>query len=324
MNMPMYDRLALGRKARELGFTRDAFEKMSRLTEVLRFIDTERELNPLLALKGGTAINLTLFNLPRLSVDIDLDFAENLTREETAEKRERINELLVRHMAAEDYALKEKTRHTHALDSFVYSYVNAAGNPDNIKVEINYILRGHALPSVETSARTDNVFPDFTVRTLAPVEIFASKIVAMTERGAARDLYDLNSMVCFGLFEEPDLTLLRKCAVFYLAVAGSTAARGFSLKKLDGITARTVKTDLMPMIRNADRFDFAAAKARVSEFLSELLTLPEKESAFLLRFASGHYEPELLFEDDGILKRVGNHPMAMWRIRHIRGEPRER
>lgn len=31
-----------------------------------------------LALKGGTAINLTIFNLPRLSVDIDLDFSENL------------------------------------------------------------------------------------------------------------------------------------------------------------------------------------------------------------------------------------------------------
>jgi hypothetical protein len=227
-------------------------------------------------------------------------------------------------MAAEGYAFKEKSRRTHALDSFVYSYINAAGNQDNIKVEINYILRGHALPSVETTARTDNVFPDFTVRTLAPVEIFASKIVALTERGAARDLYDLNSMVYFGLFGEPDLTLLRKCAVFYLAVAGSAAARGFSLKKLEGITARTVKTDLMPMIRNADRFDFAAAKARVSEFLSELLTLPEKESTFLRQFTSGHYEPNLLFEDGRILKRVENHPIAMWRIRHIRGEPRER
>ena len=60
--MPTYDKLALGRKARELGFVRDAFEKMSRLTEVLQFIGAERELNLLLALKGGTAINLTVFN----------------------------------------------------------------------------------------------------------------------------------------------------------------------------------------------------------------------------------------------------------------------
>jgi predicted nucleotidyltransferase component of viral defense system len=110
MKMPTHDRIALGRKAWELGFTRDAFEKMSRLTEVLRFINAERELKPLLALKGGTAINLTVFNLPRLSVDIDLDFAENLTREETAEKRERINELLGRHMTTDGYMLKEKSK----------------------------------------------------------------------------------------------------------------------------------------------------------------------------------------------------------------------
>jgi hypothetical protein len=221
-------------------------------------------------------------------------------------------------MDAEGYTIKDKSKHTHALDSFVYSYINAAGNPDNIKVEINYILRAHALPPAPSTAITDNVFPDFSVRTLAPVEIFASKIVALTGRGAARDLYDLNNMIYFGLFDEPDIVLLRKCAAFYLAVAGGTAARGFSLKKLDEITARTVRTNLMPMVRNTDKFDFAAAKARVSGFLSELLALSEREDTFLKRFAAGHYEPELLFEDDEILRRVENHPMAAWRIRHIR------
>jgi predicted nucleotidyltransferase component of viral defense system len=322
--MPMYDKPAPGRQARELGFVRDAFEKMSRLTEVLRFIDAERELNPLLALKGGTAINLTVFSLPRLSVDIDLDFAENLTKDETAVKRERINELLGRHMAGEGYTLKAKSKHTHTLDSFVYTYTNAGGNPDNIKVEINYGLRSHALPSIETTARTDGTFPDFTVRTLAPVEIFAGKIVALTGRGAARDLYDINNMVCSGLFGEPDLILLRKCAVFYFAVAGDATAQGFSFKKLDEITARTVKTDLLPMIRNAGKFDFASAKARVSEFLPELLSLNDRESAFLRRFSSGYYEPGLLFDDSEILKRVENHPMAAWRIRHIRERRQER
>ncbi|MDR0424362.1 MAG: nucleotidyl transferase AbiEii/AbiGii toxin family protein [Clostridiales Family XIII bacterium] len=322
--MPTYDKLALGRTARELGFTRDAFEKMSRLTEVLRFIGANRELNPLLALKGGTAINLTMFNLPRLSVDIDLDFAKNLTKEETAEKRERINELLGRYMDAEGYMLKSKSKHTHALDSFVYSYVNAAGNPDNIKVEINYILRSHALTPVLATTRTDNVFPDFAVRTLAPVEIFVSKIVALIGRGAARDLYDLNNMIYFGLFDEPDIALLRKCAVFYLAVAGDAAARGSGLEKLDRITTRTVRIHLIPMVRNTDKFDFAAAKARVSGFLSELLTLSENEDTFLRHFAAGRYEPKLLFEDDEIAKRVENHPMAAWRIRHIRNGRQER
>jgi predicted nucleotidyltransferase component of viral defense system len=40
-----------------------------------------------LALKGGTAINLTIFNLPRLSVDIDLDYTQNVDREEMLKSR---------------------------------------------------------------------------------------------------------------------------------------------------------------------------------------------------------------------------------------------
>ena len=162
--MPTYNKLVLGKKARDLGFVRDAYEKMNRLTEILQFVNLDHELSPLLALKGGTAINLTVFNLPRLSVDIDFDFIENLSKEETAAKRERINVLLGRYMAREGYAIKGKSKHTHALDSLVYSYTNAAGNPDNIKIEINYILRSHVLPVIETTTQTDGALPDFPVR----------------------------------------------------------------------------------------------------------------------------------------------------------------
>ena len=73
-----FDRMALGKKARELGFVRDAFEKVCRLAEVLDFIQKDALLSKTLALKGGTAINLTIFNLPRLSVDIDMDLYASL------------------------------------------------------------------------------------------------------------------------------------------------------------------------------------------------------------------------------------------------------
>jgi predicted nucleotidyltransferase component of viral defense system len=278
----------------------------------------------MLVLKGGTAINLTIFNLPRLSVDIDYDFAENMTKEETAAKRERIKAILGQYMVNEGYALKDKSKHTHALDSYVYSYVNAAGNSDNLKVEINYILRSHALPAHEVTARTGGAFPDFTVRTLSPVEIFASKITALTSRAAARDLYDLNNMVHYGLFDESQSTMLRKCTVFYLAVAGEAAAEGFDFKKLADIAYHKIKTDLLPMIRNAERFDFAEAKERVSGFLSDLMELTDKEKTFLQRFSKGHYEPERLFDDADILDRITNHPMAEWRTQRIKKERRER
>jgi predicted nucleotidyltransferase component of viral defense system len=322
--MPTYDRVVLTEQARRLGFPAAPFEKTTRLTEILRFLNETDELRELLALKGGTAINLTMFNLPRLSIDIDLDFTVNLTREETRTKRDRIGKLLERHMTAEGYAKHGKSKRTHILDSFVYAYTNAAGNSDNIKAEINYSLRSHVLPVGSAAVKTGEVFTAFSVRRLAPVEIFASKIVALTGRGAARDLYDLNNMIYFGLFDEPDLTLLRKCAVFYLAVAGDTETHSFSLERVEDITPHKIKTDLRPMIRNAERFDLQAARERVLAFLNGHMTLSENESVFLRRFASGHYEPELLFEDEEILGRIENHPMAVWRIRHIRDGRQER
>ncbi len=71
--MMQLDRMTLGRMAKEMGFVRDTLEKVCRLADVLKFMEEDEILARSLALKGGTAINLTIFNLPRLSVDIDLD-----------------------------------------------------------------------------------------------------------------------------------------------------------------------------------------------------------------------------------------------------------
>ena len=61
--MPQYNRVELGRMATESGFVRDTFEKVLRLKEILRFMNEEEFLREHLLLKGGTAINLTVFNL---------------------------------------------------------------------------------------------------------------------------------------------------------------------------------------------------------------------------------------------------------------------
>ena len=92
--MPQYNRRELDVKAHEYGFNRDTFEKVLRLRTILEFLNTHEYMYEHLMLKGGTAINLTVFNLPRLSVDIDLDFVPNLTREETIDERERLTEIL--------------------------------------------------------------------------------------------------------------------------------------------------------------------------------------------------------------------------------------
>ncbi len=72
--MIAYNKIELEKAAKQAGFVRDTFGKVLRLKEVLKYINSDAYLREHLALKGGTAINMTIFNLPRLSVDIDLDF----------------------------------------------------------------------------------------------------------------------------------------------------------------------------------------------------------------------------------------------------------
>lgn len=108
--MPEWNKLLLGKQAKELGFVRDTYEKVCRLTDILKFFENDALLGNSLALKGGTAINLTIFNLPRLSVDIDLDFSKNVTRDEMMAIRSIINDRIEKFMKANGYLLSPKSK----------------------------------------------------------------------------------------------------------------------------------------------------------------------------------------------------------------------
>ena len=146
--MLIYNKAEIGRVARQYGFVRDTFEKVLRLKEILHFINEEEYLREHLLLKGGTAINLTVFNLPRLSVDIDMDYTPNDTKEDMLVTREKITSLINDHMETEGFQLSKGSRFTHSLDAFYYQYQNAGGNRDMIKMELNYSWRAHILEPV--------------------------------------------------------------------------------------------------------------------------------------------------------------------------------
>lgn len=86
-------------------------------------------------------------------------------------------------MTARGYAKSPKTKNPHALDSWVYGYVNAAGNRDNINIEINYSLRAHILPPEQRPILSEHFSSHDLIKTLAPVEIFAGKINALLQPG---------------------------------------------------------------------------------------------------------------------------------------------
>lgn len=310
-----YNRIKLGRQAKEQRFVRDTFEKVCRLTDILEFIQKDDYLTDRLALKGGTAINLTIFQLPRLSVDIDLDYCKAANREEMLLERERITERIKRYMRGLGYYASQKSKNYHALDSFVYEYVNAGGMKDHIKIEINYMLRCHVLPPVRRNADISWLEKSLEILCVDPIEIFGSKIVALLNRAAPRDLYDVYHMIDSHLFDSSQEQMLKKCICFYRAVGSDAIQQDFDYQKIEHVSQQRIKTELIPVLHRGEWFDVVNAQQRVLDYLEKLLVLDENEILFWDLFRQKKFEPQLLFEDEEILSRICFHPMAMWKCR---------
>jgi predicted nucleotidyltransferase component of viral defense system len=199
----------------------------------------------------------------------------------------------------------------------VYQYINAGENKDIIKLEINYSLRAHILIAEERPIITEHFSSEYKVKTLAAIEIFGSKFNALLNRAAARDLYDVSNMIKFGLFDESEQTLLRKCVIFYAAISAKEINKFFDTKAIDSLNNFKIKTDLLPVINRKEKFDLEASKKTVKEYIKDLMVLTKQEQEFLERFEGKEYLPELLFEDKDILCRIREHPMALWKIRGI-------
>lgn len=314
--MMQLDRMTLGRMAKEMGFVRDTFEKVCRLVEVLKFMEEDELLSKSIALKGGTAINLTIFDLPRLSVDIDLDYCKSIKREEMLADRKIITEKISKYMVANGYTLSSKYKTYHALDSFVYEYVNSGGVRDNLKIEINYMLRCHVMPVVRREVKLPWSQDRLTVLSVAPLEIFASKTVALLTRTAPRDLYDMHNMVKYGLFDESEEHMLRKCAVFYSAIGAEQPPEKIELDNIEKVYALQIKRDLNPVLRKDERFDLEVLQKQVKDYLASILIPTESEEKFWAAFAEGNYCPELVFGESTELQNIYCHPMALWKCRN--------
>ena len=312
-----YTKTQLAEMANEMNFVRDTLEKVLRLSEILNYLNANPMTKDNLALKGGTAINLTVFDLPRLSVDIDLDFANNLPRDEMMIARESIRNDLRTYMSTQGYAISPRSKAFHSLDSFVFTYQNLGGMNDNIKIEINYSLRAHIFDPVLRNLSVPELNGGNTVKTLVPIELFAAKINALIGRAAARDLYDVHNMIKFGLFDESELPMLRKCVVFYTAISQDEITEEYDFKRMNAITSRKIKTDLLPVIKKGEFVELDGIKKEVTEYLTGLLKLTTDEQQFLTRFKHKRYTPELLFDDISILDRIIKHPMAIWKMREV-------
>lgn len=301
--------------AQELHVPRDMLEKVLRLSEILDNFEHSPILKNQLALKGGTAINLMIFPLPRLSTDIDVDLIESASgysKEMLQEKKTELRREIVGSLQNLGYVLEPKSRNSFALDSFLFRYTNAVGNKDRIKLDLNYSLRQHIFPVCKCTSVFKTI-PLFSTSMINPIEIYAAKTVAVTSRTAPRDLYDMNFFIKNAKLPKESEELYRKATIFYMAVSSVKTPLSLQLDKIDEITSNMVFKGLTPVLTDKASFKLDEAKNTVKEFLKKTIVPTPEEALFLEEFSQGKYNPQLLFDSSEIIKRIENHPMAKWK-----------
>lgn len=298
---------------KQTGFLNSNIEKVIRLLDILTFINSDLDpYHEKLVLKGGTAINLAITNLARLSVDIDLDYIGSLDKEKMSVDRDDIMSTLDNFMSKEGYEVSEKSRGSFILASRTYSYTNAFGNRDNIKVEINFIDRIHICPYIRKKVKYFD--KEVMVETPLEAELFGMKIAALIDRHKPRDLFDTYKLKEYIPYLDKDR--VRKLAIFYLSLDRIFELNEATFDNVNKITQDSIIKELQPVLPKGNFFELNAAKEEVITFLKELLVLTDNEKKYLLEFSKGNFDPYLLF-DTNDAKRAASHPMAKWRVANI-------
>ena len=295
--------------ANESGFIKDNVEKVMRLIDILETVFASKWRDKLV-LKGGTAINLFYMNMPRLSVDIDLDYIGE-SREEMLADKETLREHMRNVLFQKGYSLSDASKSYFALESYVFQYLNNGGNRDNIKVEINFLDRSHILPLEAKPISVLGYTGETSINVLNVYELYGSKFAALLGRSKPRDIYDVYRVINTGLLK--DKSLLKKCLIFYNCIGGEANIADSDYSIIEGVTNKDFFRMLNPVLSKKEKFDNKKAVTEIKDYLEELLVFSDSERQFAEDFKNKTYSPQLLFEDEEIISRIKLHPMALWR-----------
>lgn len=84
---------------------------------------------------------------------------------------------------------------------------------------------------------------------------------------------------------------------------------------IDRLTFQKIRRDLFPVLRKKENFDLEERKTSARKYISDLMQVTKGEMEYMEVFERKEYRPELLFDNPDILKRIENHPMALWKCK---------
>lgn len=143
------------------------------------------------ALHGGTAINLFVENMPRLSVDIDLTFVNLQDRATSFVLIEEALKRIAYRIRKIDNSIKIDTK-------FEVLKLYISNRKSTIKIEVNQGIRG-LIDDVENRNLCDKAaetFDVFCVMPCVPIhQLYGGKICAALDRQHPRDLFDVKKLL---------------------------------------------------------------------------------------------------------------------------------
>ncbi len=311
----MFSAEYLNALAAKTGFQTSSLQKQMSLIVILREIERHPLLSKAFVLRGGTAINLFWSNLPRLSVDIDLNYIGSPDKDVMQQDREKLEKELSRLLESLGISVERKPDE-HAGGKWRLRATSAFGGNFTLEIDLNYIMRVPVWGVQSLTARSPDIDFSTNFPTVSSEELFAGKIKALMDRSAARDLYDV-----FRVAENPsdiDLLKLRKALILF----GITCEQDWRKKDestINAITRTMVERDLTPLLRPGDGPNLGAMKNAVKAFLAGLMKYTSDEQLFLDQFFDkGIYEPQLLFSDPEQAKALSAHPAVLWKLQNHR------
>lgn len=258
------------------------YKQVQLLLQVIPFISR----HDCFALKGGTAINLFVRDLPRLSVDIDLVFLPIYERKES---------LLIIQSVLESICGDIKKVMPDA--GFIKSYLNRDDTPRltitrsgvQIKIELSPVLRGTLFkPQVlAVTNKVENEFGYTEIAVVSHADLYAGKICAALDRQHPRDLFDIK----FLLDNEGLTDDLRKAVVVYMASHNRPIAELMKpkIKDISGIYQGEFFAMTEQIVELAE---LESTRRRLIELINTSLT--ENERNFLLSFKAREPDWSLL------------------------------
>jgi len=308
--------------AEELGAQPDTTEKIVLLLALLDRLQKDERTRAAWVLKGGTALHVFHLDLPRLSVDIDLDFTGALSKDEMLRLRPEFEKGLERCCMAEGCRVR-RAPSEHAGGKFRLSYTSAFGGEQRLEIDVSYVARVPLHGSEPRVPTLPALAGGAAVPTLVLEELAAGKVCALLGRGAARDHYDLASLID-SRPEALEGDRFRTALACFVAVAREDLRE--RKRPAAELSRNEVRTQLVPVLRRRDGKqvpDVDELLTRISErtlaALERLTAWSAGERRFLDRLLdAGELEPEHLTSDAALAERIRSQPMLQWKRENVR------